>query len=157
MELKAYKENAHGRPITRVVFSPDGNTIVSVSDDKTIKLWNQVHWAPPALRTLVEVKLHCALTRSDDQTSNASDAGMSLHLSPLLSACLDAVLLAAGSRASTTEKQKTYAEKYGEATTTVNCCRDGSKIVSCDTDQAINARRAGDPLFQQPYHPGAGS
>ena len=40
LELKATKENAHRKSITSVAFNPvDGKTIVSVSRDKTIKVW----------------------------------------------------------------------------------------------------------------------
>ena len=39
LELKASKENAHSEWIRSVGFSPDGKTIASGSDDKTIKLW----------------------------------------------------------------------------------------------------------------------
>ena len=40
LELKAEKENAHSGEINSVAFSPDGTTIVSGSDDETIKVWD---------------------------------------------------------------------------------------------------------------------
>ena len=40
LELKAEKENAHSRWVRSVAFSPDGKTIISGSDDKTIKVWD---------------------------------------------------------------------------------------------------------------------
>ena len=40
LELKAEKANAHLDYINSVAFSPDGKTIVSCSDDQTIKVWD---------------------------------------------------------------------------------------------------------------------
>ena len=40
MELKAEKERAHSSLVNSVAFSPDGKTIVSGSNDKTIKVWS---------------------------------------------------------------------------------------------------------------------
>ena len=40
LELKAEKQSAHSNGVTSVAFSPDGSTIVSGSDDKTIKVWD---------------------------------------------------------------------------------------------------------------------
>ena len=40
MELKAEKQSAHSGDINSVAFSLDGKTIVSGSDDKTIKVWD---------------------------------------------------------------------------------------------------------------------
>ena len=40
LELKAEKQSAHSDCISSVAFSPDGKTIVSGSDDKTIKVWD---------------------------------------------------------------------------------------------------------------------
>ena len=39
LELKAEKQCAHSECVHSVAFSPDGKTIVSGSDDKTIKVW----------------------------------------------------------------------------------------------------------------------
>ena len=40
LELKAEKENAHSDYVRSVAFSPDGKTIVSGSDDHTLKVWD---------------------------------------------------------------------------------------------------------------------
>ena len=40
LELKAEKQSAHSDVIWSVAFSPDGATIVSGSDDQTIKVWD---------------------------------------------------------------------------------------------------------------------
>ena len=40
LELKAENENAHSECINSVAFSPDGKTIVSGSDDQTLKVWD---------------------------------------------------------------------------------------------------------------------
>ena len=40
LELKAEKQSAHSEGVSSVAFSPDGKTIVSGSDDKTIKVWD---------------------------------------------------------------------------------------------------------------------
>jgi WD40 repeat protein len=40
LELKAEKQSAHSDFVTSVAFSPDGVSIVSGSDDKTIKVWD---------------------------------------------------------------------------------------------------------------------
>jgi WD40 repeat protein len=39
LELKAEKQSAHSGIIWFVGFSPDGKTIVSGSNDKTLKVW----------------------------------------------------------------------------------------------------------------------
>ena len=40
LELKAEKKIAHNGDVNSVAFSPDGKTIVSGSDDKTLKVWD---------------------------------------------------------------------------------------------------------------------
>ena len=40
LELEAEKQSAHSGWVTSVAFSPDGATIVSGSDDQTIKVWD---------------------------------------------------------------------------------------------------------------------
>jgi len=40
LELKVEKQSAHSNNVRSVAFSPDGKTIVSGSDDKTIKVWD---------------------------------------------------------------------------------------------------------------------
>ena len=40
LELKAEKQSAHSKGVRSVAFSPDGATIVSGSEDTTIKVWD---------------------------------------------------------------------------------------------------------------------
>ena len=40
LELKAEKQSAHSKRVRSVAFSPDGKSIVSGSDDKTLKVWD---------------------------------------------------------------------------------------------------------------------
>ena len=40
LELKAEKQSAHSHWVMSVAFSPDGSTIVSGSNDETIKVWD---------------------------------------------------------------------------------------------------------------------
>ena len=40
LELKAEKQSAHSDWVHSVAFSPDGKTIVSGSNDKTLKVWD---------------------------------------------------------------------------------------------------------------------
>jgi WD40 repeat protein len=40
LELKVEKQSAHSSDVNSVAFSPDGSTIVSGSDDRTIKVWD---------------------------------------------------------------------------------------------------------------------
>ena len=44
LELKAEEQSAHSRSVTSVAFSPDGSSIVSGSDDQTIKVWDAVNF-----------------------------------------------------------------------------------------------------------------
>ena len=46
LELKAEKQSAHSDYVRSVAFSPDGKTIVSGSDDKTLKVWDAGASAP---------------------------------------------------------------------------------------------------------------
>ena len=46
LELKVEKQSAHSDYVRSVAFSPDGKTIVSGSDDKTIKVWDAVNFRP---------------------------------------------------------------------------------------------------------------
>ena len=46
LELKAEKQSAHSDYVRSVAFSPDGKTIVSGSDDKTLKVWDAVNFRP---------------------------------------------------------------------------------------------------------------
>ena len=45
LELKAEKQSAHSDVVRSVAFSPDGKTIVSGSDDQTLKVWDAGAWA----------------------------------------------------------------------------------------------------------------
>ena len=47
LELKAEKKSAHSDWVKYVAFSPDGETIVSGSDDKTLKVWDAGASMPP--------------------------------------------------------------------------------------------------------------
>ena len=49
LELKVEKQSAHSDWVRSVAFSPDGKTIVSGSDDKTLKVWDAGGPAPPIL------------------------------------------------------------------------------------------------------------
>ena len=40
LELKAEEQSAHSDIVMSVAFSPDGATIVSGSEDQTIKVWD---------------------------------------------------------------------------------------------------------------------
>ena len=40
LDLKAEKQDAHSSFVRSVAFSPDGKTIVSGSNDKTLKVWD---------------------------------------------------------------------------------------------------------------------
>ena len=40
LDLKAEKQDAHSDIVRSVAFSPDGKTIVSGSNDKTLKVWD---------------------------------------------------------------------------------------------------------------------
>ena len=57
LELQAEKQSAHSDCIHSVAFSPDGKTIVSGSDDKTIKVWDAVNFRPYNASEWEEVKL----------------------------------------------------------------------------------------------------
>jgi WD40 repeat protein len=45
LELVSEKANAHSGWVMSVQFSPNGSQIVSGSRDKTIKVWDLVHWS----------------------------------------------------------------------------------------------------------------
>ena len=47
LELEAEKQSAHSDGVTSVAFSPDGASIVSGSNDKTIKVWDAGTFSPP--------------------------------------------------------------------------------------------------------------
>ena len=47
LELKAEKQSAHIRPVYSVAFSPDSKTIVSSSEDRTLKVWDAGASLPP--------------------------------------------------------------------------------------------------------------
>ena len=46
LELKIEKQNAHSDGISSVAFSPDGKSILSGSDDKTLKVWDVANPRP---------------------------------------------------------------------------------------------------------------
>ena len=48
LTLVAEKQNAHSREVNSVAFSPDGKTIVSGSDDKSLKVWGALAALAPA-------------------------------------------------------------------------------------------------------------
>ena len=55
LELKAEKENAHSSLVMSVAFSPDGSTIVSGSEDETIKVWDAGVSALTPLQSLDQI------------------------------------------------------------------------------------------------------
>ena len=67
LELTATKENAHSGIVSSVAFSPDdGKTIVSGSDDKSIKLWNagEPRCAPSQYTAAFSLSLFACLAHS---------------------------------------------------------------------------------------------
>ena len=50
----AEKQNAHSGGIYSVAFSPDGKTIVSGSNDKSIKVWD-AGASPDTLKALAQI------------------------------------------------------------------------------------------------------
>ena len=46
LDLKAEKQSAHSGMVWSVAFSPDGKTIVSGSDDQTLKVWDAANPRP---------------------------------------------------------------------------------------------------------------
>ena len=46
LDLKAEKQDAHSSSVRSVAFSPDGKTIVSGSNDKTLKVWDAINFRP---------------------------------------------------------------------------------------------------------------
>ena len=86
LELKAENENAHSDCIKSVAFSPDGKSIVSGSDDKTIKVWDAgvgtdtLQPLRPALTASVLVA--ASLELKVEKQSAHSDLVLSVAFSP---------------------------------------------------------------------------
>ena len=46
LELNSEKQSAHSDSVRSVAFSPDGKTVVSGSDDKSLKVWDAINFRP---------------------------------------------------------------------------------------------------------------
>ena len=65
LELKVEKQSAHSDWVRSVAFSPDGKTIVSGSDDQTLKVWTLSVWShEPDTTVLPSGEKATELTRS---------------------------------------------------------------------------------------------
>ena len=67
LDLKAEKQDAHSDIVRSVAFSPDGKTIVSGSNDKTLKVWDAgapLQLLPPPFPFLVPITLPSPQNRS---------------------------------------------------------------------------------------------
>ena len=77
LELKAEKQDAHSSYVTSVAFSPDGKTIVSGSDDKTIKVWDAgVSARKSHVITFSALTVLVLLADTLDAKGEISDTGM---------------------------------------------------------------------------------
>ena len=87
MELKVEKQSAHSNGVYSVAFSPDGKTIVSGSNDKTIKVWDAGVSAlthPPTLNPnlTASVLVAASLELKAEKQSAHSNYVMSVAFSP---------------------------------------------------------------------------
>ena len=87
LELLAEKQSAHSDCINSVAFSPDGKTIVSGSDDQTLKVWDAGASAltpsNPQPKTYRPVLAAASLELKAEKQSAHSDVGwLSVAFSP---------------------------------------------------------------------------